>query len=103
MNRRNDTAASAARFGLLGCHACSLVSRAAHGGHDQRCPRCGADRQEPRPGQPGSYLCNSADHQQSASCARREELRGSENLLTDAWSILAKFRFAPVTELRVVE
>ena len=68
-----------------------------------RCPRCGADRQEPRPGQPGSYLCNSADHQQSASCARREELRGSENLLTDAWSILAKFRFAPVTELRVVE
>ncbi len=68
-----------------------------------RCPRCGADRQEPRPGQPGSYLCNSADHKQSASCARREELRASENLLADAWSILAKFRFAPITELRVVE
>lgn len=45
MNRPNETAAtaaSAARFGLLGCHVCGLVSRAAHGGHEQRCPRCAA-------------------------------------------------------------
>jgi paraquat-inducible protein A len=42
MNRLNNTAASAARLGLIGCHVCGLVSRAAHGEHDQCCPRCGA-------------------------------------------------------------
>ena len=42
MNRPDKPAATAARLGLLGCHVCGLVSRAAHSGHEQRCPRCGA-------------------------------------------------------------
>ena len=42
MNRPDGYSASAARLGLLGCHACGLVSRAARGGHEQRCSRCGA-------------------------------------------------------------
>ena len=42
MNRPDKPSATAARLGLLGCHVCALVSRAAHGGHEQRCPRCGA-------------------------------------------------------------
>jgi paraquat-inducible protein A len=42
MNRPNETAATAARLGLLGCHVCGLVSRVARGGHEQRCSRCGA-------------------------------------------------------------
>jgi len=42
MIRSNDSATTAASFGLLGCHVCGLVSRAAHGGHGERCPRCGA-------------------------------------------------------------
>lgn len=33
---------TAARFGLLSCEVCRLVSRAARGGGDAHCPRCGA-------------------------------------------------------------
>ena len=39
---RTANAATAASFGLLGCHVCGLVSRAAQGGPAQACPRCGA-------------------------------------------------------------
>ena len=42
MNRPDQPSATAARLGLLGCHVCGLVSRAAHAGHEQGCPRCGA-------------------------------------------------------------
>ena len=42
MNRPDKSSASAARLGLLGCHVCGLVSRAVHGGHEQRCSRCRA-------------------------------------------------------------
>jgi paraquat-inducible protein A len=35
-------APTAARLGLLSCHACSQVSRAAPGAHEGRCPRCGS-------------------------------------------------------------
>ena len=35
-------AATAASLGLLACHACGLLSRAARGAHDLRCPRCAA-------------------------------------------------------------
>jgi len=33
---------TAAQLGMLSCHACRQVSRAAEGVHDMRCPRCGA-------------------------------------------------------------
>jgi len=33
---------TAAQLGMLSCHACRQVSRAANGAHDLRCPRCGA-------------------------------------------------------------
>jgi paraquat-inducible protein A len=39
MTRAPTTAAS---LGLLGCHACGLLSRAGPHAHDARCPRCGA-------------------------------------------------------------
>jgi paraquat-inducible protein A len=32
----------AARAGLLVCHSCGLISKAAPGVHEQSCPRCGA-------------------------------------------------------------
>ncbi|HEX9180575.1 MAG TPA: paraquat-inducible protein A, partial [Burkholderiales bacterium] len=34
-------APTALRLGLLGCHACGLVSRAPKEGHAASCPRCG--------------------------------------------------------------
>lgn len=33
---------TAARFGLMACHSCGLLSRAVAGMHDAACPRCGA-------------------------------------------------------------
>ena len=36
------SAVTAADAGLLACHACGLVHRAAHGAHDVACARCGA-------------------------------------------------------------
>jgi len=38
----SDRWPAAARYGLLHCEGCGLLSRAAPGGHDQRCPRCRA-------------------------------------------------------------
>jgi paraquat-inducible protein A len=35
-------AVTAARYGLLACHACGLLSRSVPGVHDAACPRCGA-------------------------------------------------------------
>jgi paraquat-inducible protein A len=33
---------TAARLGLLGCHACGQLARAAPGAHEASCPRCGS-------------------------------------------------------------
>ncbi|MGH8489667.1 MAG: paraquat-inducible protein A [Gammaproteobacteria bacterium] len=42
-------AATAARLGLLACHACALVSRPATAGGPARCPRCGAHLHHRKP------------------------------------------------------
>jgi len=38
----NRAPATASRLGLLACHVCGLLSRAAPDAHDAHCPRCGA-------------------------------------------------------------